>query len=106
MFELLTYLYSVEIDFDLTGSQKCEYKSLNFLVNDQGRDVIPSRKKMSFDDCQRVCEQTPRCQSFSLCDDSCHIKDKFLSGLESYTSKIKEKCFSTYKSCAEGTLFV
>ena len=79
---------------------------MNFLVNDQGNDVIPSRNKMSFDDCKRVCEQTKGCESFFLCDDSCHIKDKFLSGLEPHTSKIAEKCFTTYKSCAEGTMFL
>ena len=90
----------------MTGSERCEYKTLNFQVNDQGKDVIPSRSKMSFDDCKRICAQTKGCESFSLCDGSCQIKDRALSGLEPHTSKIDEKCFTTYKSCTEGTLLL
>ena len=90
--------------FYFTEHQKCEYKSLNFLVTDQGRDIIPFRAKMSFDDCKRLCAQTNGCESFSLCDESCHIKDKILGGLEPHTSKMEKKCFTTYKSCSEGTV--
>ena len=90
----------------MTGNQKCEYKSLNFLVNDQGKDVIPPRSKMSYDDCKRICAQTKGCESFSLCDGSCQMKDKVVSGLEPHTSKIEGKCFTTYKSCTEGNMFL
>ena len=90
----------------MTGNQKCEYRSLNFLVDDQGKDVIPFRSKMSFDDCKMICAQTKGCESFSLCDEACHIKDKVLNGLEPRSSKIGGKCFTTYESCAEGTMFL
>ena len=90
----------------MTGNQECEYRSLNFLVDDQGKDVIPFRSKIPFYDCKRICAQTKGCESFSLCDGSCQIKDKILSGVEPYTSKMEGKCFTTYKSCTEGTMFL
>ena len=56
--------------------------------------------------CIQFCDETPGCNSFTLCDTpmvpmfkNCHLKDRLLNGSE--TSQYKKSCTTYYRFCGK-----
>ena len=55
--------------------------------------------------CKDKCEETEKCQSFTYCrySTNCHLKDKKITGTEPKSYYAINNCFTTYKTCDNGT---
>ena len=74
----------------------------NYLATDEGND-LGGKTGESLDDCEKLCKETNRCNSFTYCDQRkvCNLKDNLNIG----TRKENSSCTTFYNSCDSGKQF-